>query len=150
MNQQEPEDGGEPEFLRAFTIQAGDFAGAGNVSIAVKNLLKELGFPPEVLRRAAIAAFEAEMNVVMYGGGGQMEVYLSPRAVRLVISDQGPGIPDLDLAMQEGWSTATPEMREMGFGAGMGLPNIKRNSDGLRIDTAPGQGTRLQVDIFPR
>lgn len=142
--------GAEPEFLRAFDIQAGDYAGAGNVSIAVKNLLKELGFAPEVLRRAAIAAFEAEMNVVMYGGGGHMEVFIAPKAVRLVISDQGPGIPDLDLAMQEGWSTATPEMREMGFGAGMGLPNIKRNSDAFNITTAPGQGTRLQVDIFPR
>ena len=81
---------------------------------------------------------------------GEMSVYLSPQAVRLVISDQGPGIPDLGLAMQEGWSTATPEMREMGFGAGMGLPNIKRNSDQLAIDTAPGRGTSLRVDIFPR
>lgn len=141
-----PEDRG-PEFLQAFAIAAGDFAGAGQVSIAVKNLLKEVGFAADILRRVAIVAFEAEMNVVMYGGGGSMSVFLSPCTVRLVIEDQGPGIPELDLAMQEGWSTATPEMREMGFGAGMGLPNIKRNSSRLVIDTGPGRGTRLQVEI---
>ena len=150
MSQPPSQEGGAPEFLQAFAIHAGDFASAGQVSIAVKNLLKQVGFQAEMLRRVAIVAFEAEMNVVMYGGGGEMSVYLSPQAVRLVISDQGPGIPDLDLAMQEGWSTATPEMREMGFGAGMGLPNIKRNSDRLSIDTGPGRGTRLQVDIFAR
>lgn len=141
-----PEDRG-PEFLESYVITAGDYAGAGQVSIAVKNLLKEVGFTADILRRVAIVAFEAEMNVVMYGGGGGMSVFLSPQTVRLVIEDQGPGIPDLGLAMQEGWSTATPEMREMGFGAGMGLPNIKRNSTRLVIDTAPGRGTRLQVEI---
>jgi anti-sigma regulatory factor (Ser/Thr protein kinase) len=135
------------EFLKSFTIQGGDFAAAGSVSIAAKNLLKAIGFPAPLLRRAAIVAFEAEMNVVMYGGGGELAVYLSPTTVRLVISDQGPGIGDLSLAMQEGWSTATPQMREMGFGAGMGLPNIKRNSDRLTIDTAPGKGTRLQAEF---
>ncbi len=136
-----------PEYLQSFTIVGGDFAAAGSVSIAAKNLLKAVGFPAPVLRRVAIVAFEAEMNVVMYGGGGELAVYLSPTTVRLVISDQGPGIGDLELAMQEGWSTATPQMREMGFGAGMGLPNIKKNSDRLTIDTAPGKGTRLQVEI---
>jgi anti-sigma regulatory factor (Ser/Thr protein kinase) len=135
------------EFLKSFPIQGGDFAAAGSVSIAAKNLLKAIGFPAPLLRRAAIVAFEAEMNVVMYGGGGELAVYLSPATVRLVISDQGPGIGDLSLAMQEGWSTATPQMREMGFGAGMGLPNIKKNADRLTIDTAPGQGTRVQADF---
>ncbi|MCA1988246.1 MAG: anti-sigma regulatory factor [Desulfarculus sp.] len=138
----------EPEFLHAFTIAANDFAGAGQVSIAVKNLLKEVGFSAQCLRRVAIVAFEAEMNVVMYGGGGGLSVYLAPTLVRLVVEDQGPGIPDLDLAMQEGWSTATPEMREMGFGAGMGLPNIKRNSDRLEIHTSPGRGTKLVAEII--
>lgn len=136
-----------PAFLQSFVIGANDYAGAGQVSIAVKNLLKEAGFAADLLRRVAIVAFEAEMNAVMYGGGGTMSVYLSPVTVRLVIADEGPGIPDLSLAMQEGWSTATPEMREMGFGAGMGLPNIKRNSTRLEIVTGPGQGTRLQVEI---
>ncbi|CAO0824160.1 hypothetical protein DFAR_440012 [Desulfarculales bacterium] len=104
-------EGGEPAFLRALIIQAGDFAGADNVSIAVKNLLKELGFPPEVLCRATIAALEAEMNVVTYGDDGQMEVHLAPRVVRLVISDQWPGIPDLDWTWlcRRSWSTATPK-----------------------------------------
>jgi anti-sigma regulatory factor (Ser/Thr protein kinase) len=135
------------ELIQSFPIQAGDFAAAGSVSISAKNVLKAIGFPAPLLRRAAIVAFEAEMNVVMYGGGGELAVYLSPTTVRLVISDQGPGIGDISLAMQEGWSTATPQMREMGFGAGMGLPNIKRNADRLVIDTSPGKGTRLQADF---
>lgn len=139
---------GDPlDHLGSYPILADDFAAAGSVSIAIKNLLKNLGFPPPVLRRVAIIAFEAEMNVVMYGGGGEMAVQLSPQTVRLIVSDKGPGINDLGLAMQEGWSTATPEMRERGFGAGMGLPNIKRNSDRLDIRTVPGQGTRLTAEI---
>lgn len=142
----EPSQGGL-DALGSYAILADDFAAAGSVSIAVKNLLKGLGFPPPVLRRVAIIAFEAEMNVVMYGNGGDMAVFLSPKTVRLVVSDHGPGIADLSLAMQEGWSTATPEMRERGFGAGMGLPNIKRNSDRLDIATGHGQGTSLTAEI---
>lgn len=137
----------EPHFVQAMPIKGGDFAAAGTVSMAVKNLLKQVGCSPEVMRRAAIVAFEAEMNVVVYGGGGQLRVCLEPRLLRLEVSDQGPGIANLELAMTEGWSTAPPEVREMGFGAGMGLPNIKKNSDRLNIDTAPGQGTSLVAEI---
>ncbi|MEW5913709.1 MAG: ATP-binding protein [Thermodesulfobacteriota bacterium] len=138
---------GPLQLVQTFTIKGDDFAAAGSVSLAVKRLLKEVGFPPDALRRVAITAFEAEMNVVMYGGGGEVELLLAPGTARLVVRDHGPGIPDLDLAMQEGWSTATAAMREMGFGAGMGLPNIRRNATRFNIDTAPGQGTTLTADI---
>jgi anti-sigma regulatory factor (Ser/Thr protein kinase) len=100
-----------------------------------------------VIRRVAIAAYEAEMNVVMYAERATMTFSVTPEAVRIVVEDSGPGIPDVALAMQEGWSTATREMREMGFGAGMGLPNIKRNADTFAINSEPGKGTRLDITI---
>lgn len=135
--------------VQTFPIKGGDFASAGSVSISVKKLLKGIGLPAQVLRRAAIAAFEAEMNVVMYGGGhgGEVRLYVSPEKIRVETQDHGPGIPNLELAMTEGWSTATPEMRELGFGAGMGLPNIKRNSDRLDIKTVIGKGTSVNIEI---
>jgi anti-sigma regulatory factor (Ser/Thr protein kinase) len=147
MNQLNRDDGSDSWFTESFAIKGNDFITAGRVSIAVKNLLKGAGLPSEILRRAAIVAYEAEMNVVMYGGGGKCSLYLSPAMIRLVVEDQGPGIGDLKLAMQEGWSTATQQMREMGFGAGMGLPNIKKNADRLKIDTALGLGTKVQAEI---
>lgn len=147
MNLPETDDASDNLFSESFEIKGSDFISAGRVSIAVKNLLKGAGLPADILRRAAIVAYEAEMNVVMYGGDGTCYLHLSPKMVKLVMEDHGPGIKDLDLAMQEGWSTATSEMREMGFGAGMGLPNIKRNSDRLKIDTALGRGTTLQAEI---
>ena len=135
------------EFIRRFEIVGDDFSSAGSVSIAVKNLVKEVGFSPELVRRVAIAAFEAEMNVVMYGGGGFLELHITSDKVQLVIKDLGPGIPDLELAMQEGWSTATPEMREMGFGAGMGLPNMKKNSNRMEVTTEEGRGTTVLLEM---
>ena len=136
-----------PELLQAFPVKQGDFASAGSVSIAVKKMLKDVGLDHQLLRRAAIATFEAEMNLVMYGGGGEIRLLMSPTILRMEVQDQGPGIPDLDLAMTEGWSTATPEMREMGFGAGMGLPNIKRNCDRLDIQTEVNHGTTVQFEL---
>ena len=138
------------EFVRRFGIAGDDFSSAGSVSIAVKNLVKEVGFSPELVRRVAIAAFEAEMNVVMYGGGGFLELHITSDRVQLVIKDQGPGIADLELAMQEGWSTATPEMREMGFGAGMGLPNMKKNSDRMEVTTEERRGTTVLLEMDTR
>ena len=132
-------------FKKSFTIKGGDFANAGEASVEVKNVLKDVGFDPEATRRVAIASYEAEMNVVMYGGGGMMDLRVEPEKVSLVIEDQGPGIPDVKLAMQEGFSTATDEMREMGFGAGMGLPNIKKNSDSFKIHSEVDRGTRLEM-----
>jgi len=110
-------------------------------------MLKELGIDPAIVRRVAIATYEAEMNVVMYAEEATLTLEVTPRTIKILVNDRGPGIPDIDLAMQEGYSTATPEMREMGFGAGMGLPNIRRNSDDFRISSAVGEGTRLEITI---
>lgn len=134
-------------FSKTFPVKGGDFASAGEASVQIKNILKEVGFDLSVIRRAAVASYEAEMNVVMYGGGGTVEVRVNPQDVTLIVSDQGPGIPDVEKAMQEGYSTATDEMREMGFGAGMGLPNIRKNSNNLEIITGKGRGTRLEILI---
>jgi anti-sigma regulatory factor (Ser/Thr protein kinase) len=130
-----------------FEVKGGDFAHAGAVSCRIKNLLKELGLQASVVRRVAIATYEAEMNVIMYAGQGRVDLAVTPEEVRIVVADQGPGIPDIDLAMREGYSTATPEMRALGFGAGMGLPNIKKNSDLLNVSSDVGRGTRLEIVI---
>ncbi len=134
-------------FQKVFLIKASDFASAGEASVEVKNILKEVGFDPAMIRRVAIASYEAEMNVVMYGEGGEMTFLVKPGLIVLTVQDNGPGILDIDLAMQEGYSTATHEMREMGFGAGMGLPNIKKNTDELNIRSNAEQGTRLEMII---
>jgi serine/threonine-protein kinase RsbT len=115
------------------------------VSCEVKNLLRDLGVPPLVVRRASIACYEAEMNVIMYALQGTLSLTVTPGRIRIVVEDRGPGIPDVKKAMQEGYSTATPEMRELGFGAGMGLSNIKKNTDTLRISSKVGRGTRLDM-----
>jgi len=134
-------------FSYSFEIKGKDFLNAGNVSTEIKAMLKELGIKPEIIRRTAIACYEAEMNVVMYAQEAHVSLELSPKSIRIVFDDRGPGIPDIDLAMQEGYSTATPEMREMGFGAGMGLPNIKRNADDFKVTSAVGKGVRLEILI---
>jgi anti-sigma regulatory factor (Ser/Thr protein kinase) len=138
---------GEAVFRQEFPVKGGDFAKAGAVACRIKDLLKELGLDTRVIRRAAIASYEAEMNVIMYAWEARIKLAVSPGTVRITVDDKGPGIPDVDLAMTEGYSTATPEMRELGFGAGMGLPNIKKNSDSFRIDSEVGRGTRLEIII---
>ena len=135
----------ETVFEQAFPVQGGDFANAGEASCKVKDILKEIGVGPEIIRRVAIAAYEAEMNVVMYASKGEVRVSISPKTVDLVIEDEGQGIENIDLAMQEGYSTATEEMREMGFGAGMGLPNMKKNGDEFNITSTVGEGTRISI-----
>ena len=137
----------EDVFRQEFPVKGGDFAKAGIVACRIKELLKDLGLDAKTVRRAAIAAYEAEMNVIMYAWQGRMDLAVSPQEVRITVDDQGPGIADIELAMTEGYSTATPEMRELGFGAGMGLPNIKRNSDVFHVDSQTGQGTRLEIII---
>jgi len=132
-------------YRQEYSLKGGEFSRAGDVSRRIKDLLKELGLDAQVIRRAAIASFEAEMNVIMYAFRGTVHLAVTPVEVRIVIDDRGPGIPDIGLAMTEGYSTATKEMRELGFGAGMGLPNIKRNADGFRIISEPGTGTRLEM-----
>lgn len=134
-------------FLESFPITGRDFLAAGKVSAEIKSLLKDLGVEAGIIRRIAIATYEAEMNVVMYATTATVTLEMTSKLVKIVVSDCGPGIPDVELAMQEGFSTATPEMRELGFGAGMGLPNIKKNADDFRIESVVGQGTRLEISV---
>ena len=130
-----------------YSILGRDFANAGRVSTQIKDTLKRLGVHPAVVRRVAIVSYEAEMNLVMYATRGKILLNVSSEEITLRIDDEGPGIRDVNLAMQEGFSTATPEMREMGFGAGMGLPNIKKNADEFNISSELGRGTRLHVVV---
>ena len=135
------------QFSQTFTVEGRNFFNAGKASMEIKSILKQLGINPAVIRRVAIAAYEAEMNVVMYARRATITFSITPSTITLFVDDEGPGIPDIPMAMQEGYSTATREMREMGFGAGMGLPNIKRNSDALKIESAVGKGTKLEITI---
>lgn len=132
-------------YRQEFRVREMDFAHAGEASIAIKNILKEIGADQDLVHRVAIACYEAEMNEVMYGRDGRMAIEVSEDQVVIVVKDDGPGIKDVELAMREGYSTATDEMREMGFGAGMGLPNIRRNADHFEINSAKGWGTRLKI-----
>ena len=139
-----------PEELlsRVFSVNGRDFEKAGEASTQIKALLKELDVDPHVIRRAVVVAFEAEMNVVMYAREGRVTFVLTDEDVGILVEDRGPGIQNLALAMQEGWSTATDEMREMGFGFGMGLPNIQRNSDSFEIRSRVGEGTVVDSRIL--
>jgi serine/threonine-protein kinase RsbT len=140
----------ETLFSERFSVEGKDFTNAGKVSTQIKTILKQIGVPQEVIRRVAIASYEAEMNIVMYASRGVMSLRVEPRKVEIAAEDEGPGIENLELAMQEGYSTASAEMREMGFGAGMGLPNIKKHSDEFSLSSAVGQGTQLSIVIWNR
>jgi serine/threonine-protein kinase RsbT len=136
-------------FESVYHVLGRDFSNAGKVSTTIKDTLKRLGISPAVVRRVAIVSYEAEMNLVMYATRGKVTLSVSRDAVTLNIDDEGPGIPDISLAMQEGYSTSTAEMREMGFGAGMGLPNIRKNADEFNISSEVGRGTKLFIRILP-
>jgi serine/threonine-protein kinase RsbT len=136
------------DLSHAFRIKGRNFSKAGSVSIDIKEILRELGIDPAIVRRAAIAAYEAEMNVVMYADKGEMVLKLNPKMIRITLEDEGPGIEDIEMAMHEGYSTATEEMREMGFGAGMGLPNIKKNADVFELKSTVGKGTSYNIVIY--
>lgn len=131
-----------------FPIEGGDFSKAGSVSSNVKRILKEIGIPSDKIKRAVIVSYEAEMNVVSYAYKGTLNLSITPELIQIVVEDEGPGIEDIELAMQEGYSTANERIREMGFGAGMGLPNIKKNSDKLDIESWVGKGTRLSAEVY--
>lgn len=135
-------------FILEFDVKPLDFLLAGEAASQIKDALNSLGLPADICRRAAIVAYEAEMNLVIHGGGGKLSLCLNEENISIVASDQGPGIPDVSLAMQPGYSTAPDYIKEMGFGAGMGLSNIKRNSDELVIDTEVGKGTTLRSVIY--
>mgnify|MGYP003299094212 CR=1 FL=1 len=130
-----------------YIVDGQDFTLAGATSAKVKKYLKQLGLPPEIIRKVAISMYEAEINMVIHADGGTIDVEILPDHIHIIFSDHGPGIPDIEKAMQEGFSTATNEIRELGFGAGMGLPNIKMYSDEMKIDTVVGQGTTIDLVI---
>lgn len=130
-----------------YDISAKDFSLAGEASSSVKKMLVQLGVDPAVVKKTAIAMYEAEINAVIHANGGASDVEIDSEKILVRITDAGPGIPDLELAMQEGWSTATDSIREMGFGAGMGLPNMKRYADKLNIETEVGKGTTVTITV---
>ena len=134
-----------PHLLKNFNIKPRDFIRAGEVSLQVQSVLKTIGFEAEIIRRVSVCAYEAEMNVVMHGGKGNLFLIVDPDSIIMEVKDDGPGIKDIDLALKEGWSTAVPEQRELGFGAGMGLPNINKNADKLEIRSKEGEGTHLKL-----
>ncbi len=134
-------------FCRHFEITSRDFEHGGEASSEIKETVKRLGIPSSIVKRVAIAAYEAEMNLVVHSLGGTILLEVYPEKVRIVADDCGPGIEDISLAMKEGYTTAAPEIREMGFGAGMGLPNIQKNADRMEIRSKMGECTTLEFEI---
>lgn len=131
-----------------YPVMGGDFALAGMASSNVKKALQQIGITPDILRRVAVVTYEAEMNIVIHAYRGVLRVKVSPEYIEIIAEDEGPGIPDIELAMQPGYSTAPDNIREMGFGAGMGLPNIKNSSDELHIESIVGRGTKVYSKIY--
>ena len=133
--------------IKKYDISGEDFSLAGEASSDFKSVMKKIGMNPDVIRRVSIAMYEAEINTIIHGGGGECEAEIKSDMVQVIFRDNGPGIENIDLAMQEGYSTAGDKIRELGFGAGMGLPNIKKYTDNMLIDTAPGKGTTLTLIV---
>jgi len=133
---------------KSYYIKSRDFIRAGEASIKIQTLLKSLNFDPKLTRRVAICGYEGEMNVVMHGGDGSLSFAIDNDELVIEISDDGPGIPDIEKAMRQGFSTASDEHREMGFGAGMGLPNMKKNADDIIVESEKGQGTRIRMVFY--
>lgn len=131
-----------------YSIPSNDFKCAGEASSNVKKILGQLGIHPSLIKKAAIAMYEAEINAVIHANGGAADIVIDDEKIEIKIIDEGPGIPDIELAMQEGFTTASDSVREMGFGAGMGLPNIKRYSDKLEINTEVGKGTTVTIIVY--
>ena len=134
-----------PRLKKRFDVQPRDFVRAGEASLQVQRTLRSIGFEESIIRRVSVCVYEAEMNIVMYGGKGKVALTVDPDKVVLCVNDDGDGIEDIEEALREGFSTAPAEYREMGFGAGMGLPNIKKNADSLDIQSARNEGTRLKM-----
>ena len=130
-----------------YNVDGDNFVSAGQASVLIKKNLRELGLPPEVIRRVSIAMYEGEINMVIHADGGTADVDIYEDRIVITLDDHGPGIADVSLAMQEGYSTANERVRSLGFGAGMGLPNMKRYTDDMRIDTTVGVGTKITMTI---
>lgn len=135
------------ELIFRFDVDGSDFTSAGHASVQVKKNLRQLGVSPEVIRRVSIAMYEGEINMVIHAGGGIAEVKVYEDCIEIILDDKGPGIKDIDQAMQEGFSTAPDNIRSLGFGAGMGLPNMKRYTDSMEISSTVGEGTRIVMKV---
>jgi serine/threonine-protein kinase RsbT len=136
------------KFEKSFDVEGGSFQHAGNVSGQIKSILKDMGVSTDIVRRVAIVCYESEINIVSYAKRGRITLAVTDEAVKIETKDEGPGIPDIELAMKEGYSTATAAVREMGFGAGMGLANMKKYSDHLIITSEVGVGTCVQMTVM--
>lgn len=136
----------EPLVFR-YDVDGGNFTSAGQASVQVKKNLRQLGIDPETIRRVSIAMYEGEINMVIHAGGGEAEVIVSDSSITIILKDTGPGIANIEQAMQEGFSTAPDNIRSLGFGAGMGLPNMKRYTDRMEIDSAVGKGTTITMAV---
>lgn len=130
-----------------FHVEGGDFTSAGTASSQVKKILRQINIDPAIIKRVVVALYEAEVNIVAHANSGNIKVTISPQQINISLVDEGPGIADIAQAMQKGFSTASPRVREMGFGAGMGLPNIKENADVFTIRSEVGKGTVLEIII---
>ena len=130
-----------------YDVDGGNFTSAGQASVQVKSVLSQLGLDPAVIRRVSIAMYEGEINMVIHADGGTATLTVGMDEIEIELEDKGPGIPNLELAMQAGWSTADSQANQLGFGAGMGLPNMKRYSDEMQIDTTVGEGTTVRMKI---
>ncbi len=130
-----------------FDIDGDNFTSAGEASVRIKKLLRDMGFPSDVIRRVSVAMYEGEINMVIHANGGSADVNVSPDKIEIILSDRGPGIPNIELAMQEGYSTAPDNIRSLGFGAGMGLPNMKRYTDDMKIESEIGRGTTIYMTV---
>ncbi len=131
-----------------FEVLGSDFTSAGQASVQVKKNLRQLGLPPEVIRRVSIAMYEGEINMVIHAGGGIAEVIVTEEYIEIILEDTGPGIADIPRAMEAGYSTASDTIRSLGFGAGMGLPNMKKNTDSMIITSTVGVGTRIEMRVM--
>jgi anti-sigma regulatory factor (Ser/Thr protein kinase) len=130
-----------------FEIAGQDFKKAGEASFAIKHRLKLLGIPPDITRRVATASYEAELNVIVYAQKGRLKIHMDDLSISVIVTDVGPGIPNVELAMQEGYTTAPPYVKQLGYGSGMGLPNIKKNADWMELRSVLNQGTTLQFKV---
>lgn len=133
-----------------YVVPGDDFTRAGEASSSIKKTLKQLGLPPDVIRKVAIAVYEGEINMVIHANGGEITIEVTPGAISMRLVDTGPGIPDVALAMREGWSTAPDHVRSLGFGAGMGLPNMKKYTDEMLVESTVGVGTTVYLRVITR
>lgn len=131
-----------------FDVEGDNFASAGEASVSIKKILRQLNIDPETIRKVSIAMYEGEINMVIHANGGSADVLIFPDKIRIILEDTGPGIADISLAMQEGWSTAKENVRNLGFGAGMGLPNMKKYTDKMDIESELGKGTKVTMEVF--